>query len=192
MRKLIRLFLAGLILVSIFVLNSCVSNSSFSQDELKFVNPYLKSDTVIYKSSQGITDTIIFASYIVDTVRVRNLSQGYYNENTLRVRYKLTNNSFHKLLQQSLNNEPIDFISFSKVKNSHSTKEIYFLGLLFNKDFIEDLIKTNTSEEVIFKGEKAQYTGLNINKGIKSFTFNFLKGVVSFIDDSDGEWIRVN
>ena len=179
-------------LFSIFALKSCVSNSSFSQEELKFVNPYLKSDTAIFKSSQGLLDTIMFASNIVDTVKVRNLSQGYYNENILRVTYKLTSNSFHKLFQQSVSSELVDFISFSKVKNSHSSKEISFLGLLFDTDYLEELIKTNTSDNIIFKGDKAQYTDLNINKGIKSFTFNFTKGVISFIDDDNSEWLRVN
>jgi hypothetical protein len=179
------------ITIAIFFMNSCIRNSSFNKEELKFVKPYLKENTVIFQSPQGYMDTIVFSNSVIDTVELRNLSQGYYNENILRVTYKITSKSFHKLFEQSLSNELIDFISFSKAKNSHSSKEIYFLGLLFNEDYLDGIINENTGEIIVFKSDKAKYTGLNINKGIKSFKFSFTKGIESFIDDS-GEWIRIN
>jgi len=176
------------IFVTMFIISSCMSNSSFNSEELKYVNPYLKSDTAVFKSFRGLIDTIIFSSINVDTVKYRNFAQGYYNENILRVSYKLTNNSFHKLLNNSANGEPVDFISFSKAKDSHYSKEIYFLGLLFDENYLDQL--KSTGHYIIFKSDKAKYTGLNINKGIKSFKFSFAKGVESF--DDDEEWIRVN
>jgi len=176
----------------ILFMNSCIGNSSFNQAELKFVNPYFKPDTATYKSSQGLMDTIIFTARAVDTVEYRNLAQGYYNENILRVSYKLTNNSFHKFLNESINNEPVDFISISKAKNSHSSKEIYFLGLLFDEEYLDSIIKTNQNEVIVFNEDKATYKDANINEGIKSFKFSFTNGIISFVDKTDIEWLRVN
>lgn len=43
----------------------------------------------------------------------------------------------------------------------------------------------NSDSSVVFDGKNAIYKGVNINEGIKSFTFDFDKGVVSFVDKNN-------
>ena len=164
---------------------SCNDNASFTPDEMRFTKPFANSSTVVFKSSAGQTDTVTFHPIIVDTVKYRNLEQGFYNENFLGIDYELTNNSFHKILGGSTER----FLLFLKAKNSHSANEISFLGLLFNEDYLNKVMDTKDSL-VVFSQENARYTGVNINEGIKRFTFDFNKGVVSFVDRQDREWIR--
>jgi hypothetical protein len=80
---------------------------------------------------------------------------------------------------------------FLKAKKSHSSKEISFLGLVFDEDYVNKIINTKDSS-IIFSSENAQYKGVNINEGIKSFRFDFNKGIVSFIDKHEIEWVRIN
>ncbi len=186
--------LVYIIILSVIVtlLSACLGNASFSEDEYKFVRPF--SDTnniVIYKSSKGQTDTVLFSRWETDTIKYRSIEQGYYNENVLSVNYELSNNSFHKITVKSINNEPDHFLFFGKAKNSYSNKEICFLGLLFDKEYLENIISTKDAS-IVFSRHNAKYSGLNINQGIKSFTFDFNKGVVSFIDDDGVDWVRIN
>ena len=185
--------LNNLILIfAIIFLNSCIQNSSFSKEELGFFKPYFKADTAIYKSLKGQLDTVIFTKMTIDTVEVRSIEQGFYNNNILRVSYKLTENSYHKVTVKSINNEPDDFLSISKAKNSHSSKEIYFLGLLFDEEYFDKIINIIQTEVIVFDESKAKYKDANINEGIKSFKFSFTKGILSFVDKNNVEWLRIN
>jgi hypothetical protein len=170
---------------------SCSANASFTSEEMRFVRPFENDSVVVYKSAQGQVDTIKFLKLRSDTIRYRNIEQGFYNENALTVGYELTDNSFHKITVQSLDKEPEHFLLFLKAKNSHSSKEISFLGLVFDKEYINKILNTKDSL-IIFSRENARYKGVNINEGIKSFKFDFNKGIVSFIDKNDIEWARMN
>lgn len=191
MKKLNSLFVITIFTVIMRLFTSCNGNASFSPNELKFAKPFTKTNIVEYRSSRGQIDTIIFHSAIIDTVRIRSIEQGFYNDNILRVSYDLTDNSYHKLTVKSVNGEPTYFISFAKAKNSHSTKEISFLGLLFDDDYLNKVVTTKETS-IVFSQDNARYKGVNVNEGIKSFKFDFEKGVVSFVDKNDIEWLRSN
>jgi hypothetical protein len=170
---------------------SCTGNASFTSEEMRFVKPFEIDSVIVYKSEQGQIDTVRFFKLKIDTIRYRNIEQGFYNESALTVGYELTNNSFHKITVQSINKEPEHFLLFLKAKKSHSSKEISFLGLVFDEDYVNKIINTKDSS-IIFSSENAQYKGVNINEGIKSFRFDFNKGIVSFIDKHEIEWVRIN
>jgi len=144
---------------------------------------------VEFRSSRGQIDTVIFYPAVIDTFS--SVEQGLYNENILRIAYELTDNSYHRLISKSVNEEPEYFISFSKEKASSSSKEISFLGLLFSNDYINKVINKKDSL-IVFSQGNAKYKDVNINEGIKSFNFNFKKGILSFIDKNDIEWVRLN
>lgn len=166
---------------------SCTGNASFTSEEMRFVAPFEKDSIVIYKSEEGQLDTIRFLKLKIDTIRYRSIEQGFYNENALTIGYELTSNSYHKITVQSINNEPEHFLLFIKARKSHSSKEISFLGLVFDEDCINKILNRKDSS-IIFSRENAQYKGVNINEGIKSFKFDFKHGVISFIDKNDIEW----
>jgi len=48
-----------------------VENAIFSEDEVRFTKPFLKTDTVIYQSSTGLIDTIMFYQAMNDNVKGR-------------------------------------------------------------------------------------------------------------------------
>jgi hypothetical protein len=170
---------------------SCGGNASFTSEEMRFVKPFKNDSVVVYKSAEGQTDTVRFLKLKIDTIKYRNIEQGFYNENALTVGYEITNNSLHKITVQSIDKEPEHFLLFLKAKNSHSSKEISFLGLVFNENYINKILNTKDSP-IVFSRENAQYKGVNINEGINSFKFDFNKGVVSFIDKNNIEWLRMN
>ena len=171
--------------------SACMQNSTFSEDELRFAKPYSKTDTAIYKSETGLIDTILFHSEINDTVEVRNIEQGFYNNRRLLVSYKLSDNSYHKFTVKSVNNEPNYFIHFAKAKGSHQSKEISFLGMVFSEEYLNKIDVCNKNE-IIFSEGNATYNEANINEGIKSFVFDFDKGITSFIDTHNLKWRRVS
>jgi hypothetical protein len=171
----------------IFLFSFCFGVDTFTQSELKFVKPFYKTDTVIYTSENGQADTIVFNAFTEDTLKLRNLEQGFYNETQLRVRYSLTINSFHKITVKSVNNEPDDFISFGNVKHSHSYKQICFLGLIFDEKYLDE-VDVSQLNEITFTQDNATYKNVNINAGIKSFRFDFNKGILSFVDNNNIKW----
>lgn len=167
--------------------SACMENVKFSEDEVRFTKPFLKTGTVIYQSSTGLIDTIMFYQAMNDTVKVRNIEQGFYNNSRLSVSYELTSNSYHKFTVKSVNKEPEKFIQFNKAKDSHHSKEISFLGLVFGKAYLEKMDVRNKNE-IAFSMENATYNEVNINEGIKSFVFDFDKGIISFIDIQNNKW----
>src|SRR3984957_5885605 len=85
---------------------SCTGNASFSPEEMRFAKPFVRADTVIYRSDAGQTDTILFQAARIDTISYRNLEQGFYNENMLRVAYALSPKSFHQFTGASTDGTP--------------------------------------------------------------------------------------
>lgn len=189
--KILSNFLLTVIVMELF--SSCTGNASFTQKEMRFTEPFKEDQIVIYKSSLGQMDSIKFFKVGIDTVKYRNFSQGFYNENVLRVKYQLLNNSYHKIdYGAGLSNYELEdnFLSFLKSKNGHSDKEIGFLGLGFDEDYVNEIL-TKKDSVIIFSQENAKYKGLNINVGIRSFTFSFENGIVAFIDKNNKEWKRI-
>jgi len=180
-----------ILIVMMQLFASCTSNASFTSKEMRFTKPFENDNVVVYKSQKGQIDTVRFLKLKIDTIRYRNIEQGFYNENAVTVGYELTNSSFHKITVQSIDKEPEHFLLFLKAKNSHSSKEISFLGLAFGEDYINKILNTKDSS-IVFSDENARYKDVNINEGIKSFKFDFNRGVVSFIDKHDIEWVRID
>lgn len=177
------------LLVCLFIssaFSSCLNTPSFTKEELKFANPFSKADTGVYKSSKGQTDTIIYHAAIKDVLKIRSGERGFYNENRLIVYYELSNGSYHKFTVHSSNGEHKHLISFYK----NDSKEICFLGLIFNDQYI-DSICNNPGSTISFIINNAQYSGMNINEGINSFQFDFNKGIVSFKDKYNSLWLRI-
>ena len=187
MKKVPKIISISLALITITLISSCLGVVPFSASELKFVKPFTKTDTIVYTSEKGQIDTIIFSAVVYDTMKVRHIERGYYDENRIRVIYALTENSYHKLITGSVNWKGEDFLHFSKTKQSSSSKEIGFLGLLFSREYIES-IDVNKQNEITFSETNATYKDVNINEGIKSFQFSFDEGVLSFIDNNNIRW----
>jgi hypothetical protein len=161
---------------------------------MRFTKPFKKDQIVIYKNTLGEVDSIKFFKWELDTIKYRNFSQGFYNENILRVKYQLLNHSYHKINYGAglSNYELVDnYFSFMKSRNGHSDKTIDFLGLAFDRTYINKIIATSDSS-VVFDKNHAEYTGLNINEGINNFKFNFKKGIISFVDNRNVKWTRMN
>jgi hypothetical protein len=165
--------------------------ADFSKEELQFIKPFSKNQQFIFKSSTGQIDTIVFGAATFDTIEYRNIEQGFYNELALTIPYRITSGSFHKITVASLNNEPEHFLQFTRAKGSHSSKEISFLGLIFDEESIKRIIAEKRGV-LNFRKEDAFYSEVNINEGIRSFKFSFIKGVVSFVDKNNTEWRLLN
>jgi hypothetical protein len=182
-------------LVIAWGLSSCTRNARFTPSELAFVKPFTKINTAVFQSDLGQMDTIIFYAARFDTLRVRNFSSGFYNQDILTVKYQLSPRSFHQFIGPHDNSTPIDFISFSKVKSSYENKEIFFLGLSISEDYAKYITENATidySKAISFERRNAQYTGMNINQGIQSFVFSFTEGIKSYIGENGVKWRRVN
>ena len=169
-------------------MQSCSSSSPFTDKELKWFKPFSKIDTSVFITDGGLSDTVIF--YGIDTTifKTRNLEQGFRNEKTLKVTYALTKNSYHKFISLTVKDEPEKFISVTDEDNwTKPSIEICFLGSIYDNTFV-DKIGDDTNKIVHFDEASANYKGVNIVEGIKSFEFDFKNGVVSFVDKFDRKW----
>ncbi len=182
-----------IIIFATVLLFFCISinmGAAFKSNELKFIKPFARYQTVIFKSNKGELDTIKFYKFHIDTIRYHNIEQGFYNEYDLKVGYELTDNSYHKLITIPNNKKTDDFITYIKVKGSYETKEISFLGLVFENKFIIDAISSQ-SDSILFGKQDAVYEGVNINKGISSFVYSKTSGIISYSDITGSIWKRV-
>ncbi|GAB2819322.1 hypothetical protein GCM10027043_19800 [Ferruginibacter profundus] len=166
---------------------------TFSTRELKFTKPFVFNDTIIYKSIYEKSDTIIFYKTIYQVNQTRNLEQGYYNNYSYNVDYRLSIGSYHKIIDPNEVGAQTNLYDIIKSSDSPATngQEFCFLGLIFDDKYLDVLI-IDTNTITIFDESKAQYQGMNINEGIKNFTFEKEKGIVSFIDKNNNKWFRVD
>lgn len=173
--------------IAVTFLSSCFSVEGFSKEELLFAKPFLNPHQLIFQSPTGQRDTIAFSAMSIDTIKYRSIEQGFYNELALSVNYRLSPGSYHKETIKSVNDEPEHFLQFTRAKGSHSSKQVSFLGLIFNEGYL-NRIAGERKGVLNFRKEEAVYSGVNINEGIKSFLFSFDKGIISFIDKQGDEW----
>ncbi|OYU95726.1 MAG: hypothetical protein CFE21_11345 [Bacteroidetes bacterium B1(2017)] len=161
----------------------------FTEEELIWFKPFSKTETVIYTSEKGEKDTIIFNSTEIDSESVRNFERGYYDTKYLTVPYILTNGSYHKsaLMSDGKNRYTHHFANFSK-SSSYSNLEITFIGLLFGQK--QNYLEKVNDSTYFFSNANADYSGMNVEKGIKNFTFNTRLGIVEFVDDRNIKWKR--
>jgi len=181
-----------LFIILLLGLTSCFRNyevEDFSEEELIWFKPFSKTKTVIYTSEKGEKDTITFNSTEIDSESVRSYERGYYDTKYLTVHYNLTDGSYHKFALMGDGNKRYThhFANFAK-SSSHSHLEITFIGTFFGqkRNYLE---KVNDST-YFFSGAKADYSGMNVEKGIKNFTFNTKLGVIAFVDDRNIKWKR--
>lgn len=184
-----RPFLFFMMLLS---LTSCFRSyevEDFTEEELIWFKPFSKTETAIYTSEKGEKDTIIFNSPETYFESVRSFERGYYDAKYLTVHYNLTNGSYHKfaLMGDGKKRYTHHFVNFVK-KSSYSDLEITFIGTFFGQK-PNYLQKVNDST-YFFNGAKADYSGMNVEKGIKNFTFNTKIGVIEFVDDRNIKWKR--
>jgi hypothetical protein len=172
---------------------------TFDQSELKWLQPFNKTDTIVYQSANGFRDTIIFFGQQSSSSNVNNMEQGFYSTHSMSIKYKLTYNSYHKFIkinsageQVNGNDESSYLLSINKSNNTTGTAmEFYFLGLLFNEDFLST-IRTDSVKTLTLNETNAFYTELNVKEGIRSFEFSFQKGIISFLDHNGIKWERNN
>ena len=176
----------------LLALTSCFRNyevEDFTEDELIWFKPFLKTETVIYTSEKGEKDTIIFNSTQIDSESVRSFGRGYYDTKYLTVHYNLTNGSYHKfaLMGDGKKRYTHHFANFSK-SSSHSHLEITFIGLFFGQK--QNYLKKLNDSTFFFSSNNADYSGMNVEKGINNFTFDTRSGIVEFTDDRNIKWKR--
>lgn len=183
--------IASLILsISTLCFVSCNSHKkiAFNENELKWLAPFNSIDTTIYQSENNLIDTIIFYPQESSKSSVSDFERGFYSTYSNSVKYRLTGSSYHKFVQINGGNESKFLISMGKDDIPTSTSmEFYFLGLLFNQTYL-DKLKNDTGQVVNFDEADAAYKELNIVEGIKSFEFDFKKGIISFVDKNDIHW----
>lgn len=184
-----------LIFISV-ILTSCSTGTykvdDFDNEDLKWFKPFKKEDTVIFMSEKNEFDTIIFQKVVADSDSTRGFSQGYSNSNYLTVPYEFTKGSYHQFAMMSGGTKryPQDILNLMKSSSDYGSLEIIFLGTIFG-DSLKNIDKINDTL-YYFDSDKADYSGMNVEKGINSFTFNTNLGVTEYIDERNIKWKRKN
>ncbi|HKC68019.1 MAG TPA: hypothetical protein VKG26_07295 [Bacteroidia bacterium] len=179
-----------LLLTLTILLTSCFKVDDFTNDELIWYKPFTKTHSVIFISEKGDRDTIIFKAPEHGSESKRDFEQGFYNANFLSVNYDFTKGSYHQfaMMSDGKTRYDQDFVSIYKSSAGYSDLEIGFIGTLFNAN-IKNVQQVNDTI-YFFDSNKADYVGMNVQKGINSFTFNTRLGVVEFVDDKNIKWTR--
>lgn len=191
-RQPMRLLLIILTIAS--TLTSCFNQTykvdDFTDKDLIWYKPFTKTDTVIYFSDKGEQDTIIFKAPKAESDSTRNFEQGFSNTNYLTVVYEFSKGSYHQSAMMSDGKTRYDhwFVNSYKSSAGYGSVEVTFIGTFFS-DKINNIQKVNDST-YYFDSEKADYSGLNVEKGIKNFTFDTRLGVTEFVDDRNIKWKR--
>ena len=135
---------------------------------------------------------ILFYKKIAASDTIRSMGQGFYNDNYLTVPYKLTKGSYHQfaLMSDGKTRYSQDVFSMSKSSHGdHSSLEITFLGTYFNGKELDNIKQIN-QDVYYFDSNKATYQGMDVEKGIKDFTFDTSAGIIKYTDDRNIEWKR--
>jgi hypothetical protein len=182
------------LLAILIVFSGCsLTVSDFTKEQLKWFKPYSKVDTVVFISNKSELDTIIFDKVQLSRDTVRNvLELGYYSTTYLSIPYRFTKGSYHQFALMGDGNRRYDqaLFSLSKTSNNQSQFEIIFIGTIFNgKELMH--IKKLTPETFYFSSKQATYSGINVEKGIKDFTFDSRIGIVKFTDERNIYWERL-
>ena len=166
---------------------------TFSSDDLKWFEPYNKSETIVFESDNGEMDTIIFHKIDTTKYSVRDIEQGFYDRTTLSVAYEFTKGSYHQFAKMSDDSVLYehDLINISNSSSSDFTaKEFTFIGIIFNGKEINN-IKQLDNSTYFFERSKATYTEIDVEKGINNFTFEIKKGIIKYTDNRNVNWKRI-
>ena len=189
MRKNRNLYLLTIIAL---LFNCCIYKvDKFTPDELMWYKPFEKTDTVIFLSENSEVDTIIFRKNVAETNSTNNFEQGFSKTNFLTVSYDFTKGSYHQFALMGPNGKRYkqDLLNVSKNSSGYGTFEITFIGTIFNKEQLKK-VKIIAEETYFFDSNKAAYSGMNVEKGIKNFTFNTNFGILKYTDSRNIEWER--
>ena len=181
----------GLCIVFI-VTYGCLSipPDKFIGQDFMMVRPFTKRDTVVFTSTQGQIDTIVFFPSEVDTGQIKSFELGFYNYYGMGVGYDLTQVSYH-VVTLPKEDQPL-YTLRSKLYGvlTASIKEYNARGLIFlNLNFDDSFIKTlpvDTAKIIDFKAGDSN----KLNKTIFSFKFSPRVGIISYIDTGGVEWSR--
>lgn len=170
--------------------NQTYKVEDFTTEELVWYKPFTKTDSVVYISENGEKDTIIFKAPETASDSTRDFEQGYSNTNYLTVMYEFSKGSYHQSAMMSDGQTRYDhwFVNSFKSSSGYGGLEITFIGTFFDEN-IQNIQKINDST-YYFDSEKADYSGMNVEKEIKNFTFNTRLGITEFIDDRNIKWTR--
>jgi len=183
-----------LILILIITIISCFNETykvdDFSADVLKWYNPYTKTDTVIFVSEKDDRDTIIFQLPESASDSIRDFEQGFSNINYLTVNYNFTKGSFHQFrkMTDGKTRYKQNLLNAYKFSSGYESFEISFIGTIVSKN-IRKIKKLNDTIYYI-DSEKADYSRMNVEKGIKSFKFSTKLGILEYLDDRNTKWKR--
>ncbi|WP_136824955.1 hypothetical protein [Pedobacter cryophilus] len=162
----------------------------FTEDELIWYKPFTKTDSVIFISDKGEKDTIIFIAPESASDSTRDFEQGFSNTNYLTVVYEFSKGSYHQSAITGDGKTRYDhwFVNSSKSSSGYGSVEITFIGTFFS-DSLKNIQKVNDTT-YFFDSNKADYSGMNVEKEINNFTFNARLGVTEFVDDRNIKWKR--
>lgn len=185
----------GFILTMFTVIMVSCSNETyqvkdFSADELMWYSPYKRTQTVVFISEKNESDTIVFHKATSARDSTRDFEQGFSNTKYLTVSYDFSKGSYHQFagMGDGKTRYDQDFINMYKSSAGYGSLEITFIGTLFN-DSIKNIQKVNDSI-YYFDSRRADYSGVDVEKGIKNFTFNTHIGITQYTDDRNIKWYR--
>lgn len=184
----------NILILLIFILTSCWNKvetvKEFNIDELIWYKPYDKTDTVIFVSDKNELDSIIFNKASSESDSTRDFEQGFSNTNYLTVSYTYTKGSYHQpaLMGDSKTRYDQNILNMSKSSDGYGDLEIEFIGTIFG-DSIKNIKKVNDSI-YFFDSKRADYSEMNVEKGIKDFTFSTKRGITNYTDDRNIKWKR--
>jgi len=184
-------FLTFIFLTLLF--NGCSNKvKPFSESDLKWIKPFSKSDTVIFKSDRDERDTIIFYKAEESSYHPHDIERGFYYEHYMTVQYKLTNGSYHQFADFGDHKEhEEDFVKLSNCTcTKRSSNEMYFLGLQYDDESLQK-ISIGSNSTILFNSSNANLTGVNVVKGINSFVFSYEKGIQEYTDERNIHWVRL-
>lgn len=163
----------------------------FTADELKWYKPFDHSDTVIFISERNDRDTIVFHQRVENSDSTNSYKQGYSKTNYLTVPYEFTKGSYHQfaIMGDGKTRYDQDILNMAKSSAGYSSIEIVFIGTIFSDGTLHNIQEIDSST-YFFNSNKGDYSGMNVEKGIKDFTFNCDVGVIRYTDNRGIKWTR--
>jgi hypothetical protein len=176
-----------LIVITLVCLILSCNVKKFDSEDLMWFKSFSKTDTIIFISDKYEKDTIIFFKTESWKESIRDFERGFYDTHTLIVQYSLTKGSYHQSSSPTKKDNLLRLTN--KSGSDHTEFEIKFLGIIFNGNELKNIEKID-DKHVLFDRTKATYPEINISEGIKSFKFNFYKGVIEYTDIRNIKWKR--
>jgi len=183
-------------IISLVLLTSSLTSCSyrvkeFTEDELKWQKPFDKTDTVIFISENNELDTIIFYKTVAKSHSVRSLERGFYDENYLTVRYEFSSGSYHQSARMSDGGERYThhFVNMVRSSSDYQSLEITFIGTFFSGKNLDSIQKIDRTT-YFFESVKGNYAGVNVEEGIRDFTFDSDIGITNYTDKRNIKWRR--